>query len=239
MSRSVAILTDQFNTCLRAVNLQTGQTSLYAGRCTVRGTSDGKLLSEARFYYPESLVLHKRDLYIADSGNDAIRVIREGHDHVTTVAQGGMLHQVRRMRIDQFSTNDVAYITTNKGLLQLDLNTRTVKRLTHGSGLPGSLSATESFVLGGLTFVTDSILFITASWKNQLMVADLARDKVIYICDGKPDIRNGDIKTCSFKLPRSILVKSGLIYIGEYGTIRRFPFNAINHLIPPTDAIGK
>lgn len=238
MNDSVAIVTDTNNHCLRAVNLETGQTSRFAGRCQIHGDSDGELLSEARFYYPRKLVLHKHNLYITDLKNNAIKVIREGHDHVVTVAQGGMITSPRGITVDPFSTNDMAYVTTYNGLLKLDLKTNAVTKLTGGNEAPGSLSASRPFMLNGLTFVTASILVIADSQKFRLMVADLARDKVTYICDGRSETRNGDIKMCSLRTPISVLAMSWSIYIGETGSIRRLPLKAIISSILPTDLIG-
>lgn len=241
LNRSVAIVADAGNDCLRAVNLETGQTSRYAGRCTVRGDSDGELVSEARFNTPWSVVLHKYNLYITDTNNNAIKVIKEGHDHVVTVAQGGVIRSPTGITVDQFSSNDIAYITTTDGLLKLDLNIRTATKLTDRTAVPGPLSAIRSSPLVGLSdlaFVTDTILIIADNYKNQLIVADLARDKVTYICDGKPGTANGDIKTCGLNRPISVLAMSWSIYIGERGFIRRLPLKAIQGFIQPADAIG-
>jgi len=59
------------------------------------------------------------------------------------------------------------------------------------AGVPGSLSAIRSVILGGSGLTPHS-------WKEQLMVTDFVRDKVTYIYDGRSGARNGDIKMCSF-----------------------------------------
>jgi len=153
--------------------------------------------------------------------------------------RGGLITYPRDFAFDQFSTNDIAYITLASSLLKLKVSTRVVTKLTGGSGVPGSLSATRPLRLRGVTFVTDSVLLIADASKSQLMVADLARNKVTYICDGRSKMRNGNICTCSLNAPYSVLAMSWSVYIGEFVNIRRVSLKAINDLIWPADVKGR
>jgi len=202
------------------------------------GDADGRMLSEAKFYNPWGVVLHKYSLYITDQFNHAIKVIKEGHDHVYTLAQRGLISNPRGITVDKYSTKDVAYIACSRVLLRIDLNSRAVIKLTGGTGPTGSLSASRPSLLYGITFLTESVLLYPSPRKDQLVVADLARDKVNYICNGVPLTQDGSIKTCSFDNPRSVMVMSWSVYIGQNRAIRRLPLKAITDLVRPAEPIG-
>lgn len=78
---------DSYNQIIRVYDAQTGHLSTLAGLPGRAGFQDG-VADEARFTYPEGLWLNADEtfLYVADSGNDAIRRMDLVSGHVTTVA---------------------------------------------------------------------------------------------------------------------------------------------------------
>ena len=214
------------------VNLVTGQTAPHAGLCTRQGDSDGKLLIEARFNKPYGVTLSEHDLYIADFGNNAIKTIREGHDHVYTIIQGDLVKSPRVLAIDPYTPNDIAYVTSDElGLLSLNLDNREITRLTNGNGTAGSLSAAMFIQPHGIAFLRETILLIALYSTDQLGIADIKRNRIKYICDGNTASKDGDIHSCQFKNPVSVMATSWSVYIGETDAIRRLPLKAIQEFI--------
>ncbi|RVU48609.1 hypothetical protein EA187_04035 [Lujinxingia sediminis] len=78
---------DGSNQVIRVYDAETGGLSTLAGLPGRAGFRDG-VADEARFAYPEGLWLNSEEtqLYVADSGNDAIRRIDLGSAQVSTVA---------------------------------------------------------------------------------------------------------------------------------------------------------
>jgi len=53
-----------------------------------------------------------------------------------------------------------------------------------------------------------------------------------------PLTQEGSIKTCSFDNPRSVIIVSWSVYIGQNGAIRRLPLKAIIDAVRPAEPIG-
>ena len=85
-------ISDNGSRVVRLVTAATGVISTYAGSVTASGTSigDGGPATSAELSSPEGLALDSAgNLYIADLGNDRIRMVNAGTGTITTVAGGG------------------------------------------------------------------------------------------------------------------------------------------------------
>ncbi|MCC6544985.1 MAG: hypothetical protein IT392_10895 [Nitrospirae bacterium] len=78
-------IADTFNHTIRIMNPQNGYVLTLSGSAGKAGFADGSL-SRARFSYPAGLVIRGEELYVADLGNDIVRVIDLNQATVGTIA---------------------------------------------------------------------------------------------------------------------------------------------------------
>lgn len=78
-------IADTYNYTIRRLDPQTGDVITIAGKAGESGSSDGSL-TDARFFYPSNLTVKGGELFIADLGNDVIRVIDLSQGTVNTIA---------------------------------------------------------------------------------------------------------------------------------------------------------
>ncbi len=76
---------DTYNHSIRRVDPETGEVITLAGKSGEGGYANGSL-GEARFYYPYGVVIKDRELFVADLGNDVVRVIDLSMETVNTIA---------------------------------------------------------------------------------------------------------------------------------------------------------
>ncbi len=83
-------LSDENNDILRKINLSTGILTTIAGTAVTPGsTGDGGPATAAKFNHPDGIVANAGQLYIADFGNNKIRVINLTTGIVTTAVGNG------------------------------------------------------------------------------------------------------------------------------------------------------
>src|SRR3972149_7676452 len=78
-------IADTFNHTIRRVEIQTREVITLAGKAGEGGYTDASLM-DARFFYPSDLEVKGGELFIADLGNDLIRVIDLSQGTVNTIA---------------------------------------------------------------------------------------------------------------------------------------------------------
>ena len=78
-------IADTYNYTIRRLDIQTGDVITLAGKAGEYGFSGGSL-TDARFFYPSDLTVKGGELFIADLGNDVIRVIDLSQGTVNTIA---------------------------------------------------------------------------------------------------------------------------------------------------------
>jgi len=229
---NLTIAVDKYNHCIRSINPLTGETAPYAGLCGKPGFADGRLVGEAQFSYPHTIVFHQGVLYVTDSKNHALRLLSAGR--VSTIIRDSDAFPRPYGLI--FSSDDLAYVTSQeKGLLQLDLSSRLLTKLTNGRGIAGSLSAAQLLHPNGLTFLSPSVLLVTDPSTQRLLIVNINNGTITKICDGKAATRDGDIQSCQLLHPHSVLVVNQSVYVGQYKAIRRVPVAALNKFIPPVE----
>ena len=83
---AVLYVCDSFNSTIRAINLGTGAATTIAGVPGVASWFDNTAALAAFFNHPEGIATDGTNLYVADSGNNAIRKIVLPGGPVTTIA---------------------------------------------------------------------------------------------------------------------------------------------------------
>ena len=88
VNKTCAIAVDLANNCLSSIDMVTGKAQTYAGECETKPDedfADGNRLSEARFQYPQCIIILQNHFYLTDKSNDAIRSLPVVGDTVNTV----------------------------------------------------------------------------------------------------------------------------------------------------------
>jgi DNA-binding beta-propeller fold protein YncE len=84
-------LADELNNRVRKVDIATGIVTTFAGSSSSGSTGDSGAATSATLYQPSALLLDKTNsrLYIADEGNNKVRVVSTSTLIITTFAGGG------------------------------------------------------------------------------------------------------------------------------------------------------
>lgn len=82
---SYLFVADTFNHTIRRLNPETGEVITLSGAAGAYDYKDGSL-SESRFYYPYGLTVRGSEIYVADLGNELIRVIDTDSGTVNKIA---------------------------------------------------------------------------------------------------------------------------------------------------------
>lgn len=139
--------TDSYNHTIDKVDLKTGQWRVVVGHYGEKGGVDGSA-SVARFNYPYGLVNDGHYLYVADSGNSAIRKVDLKTFHVTTLMgnlmifgsrdgdqKTGLLYHPYGLVLD----GNYLYVadTGNATIRRIDLKSLRIKTLAGLAGVAG------------------------------------------------------------------------------------------------------
>jgi hypothetical protein len=88
----------------------------------------------------------------------------------------------------------------------------------------GPLSQAKFYVPLELLSLTESIILVTDDINKRVRLINMATGTVSSICTGATGTVDGSTNVCQLRSSASLLVKHGLIYIGEYTAIRTLPF---------------
>ena len=92
-------IADTYNNRIREVNHATGVITTVAGKGTPGYSGDGGQATAAELGYPQGVAVDSHgDIFIADSGNNAIREVNHATGVITTVAGDGTCGLRRRRR---------------------------------------------------------------------------------------------------------------------------------------------
>jgi len=145
-------IADARNNRIRKVSLTTNDVSTLAGS-GIQGFADGSA-NTAKFKLPSDVALKSDgNLYVADVGNQKIRVVDTNNGNVTTLATSTYSGE-----IVMGLSNQLLYIVNN-GVKQIDLATGSVSTVA-GTGVQGYLdgpgSSAQFFAIRGLAISSDS-----------------------------------------------------------------------------------
>ncbi len=167
---------------VRMINIGTGQVTTVAGQPGVIGHADGAALTVATFNGPEGLTVDSAgNIYVADTGNDTIRMISGGQ--VTTIAgQANVTGHADGTGVSALF-NQPAGITVDAGgtLYVADTANDTIRRITPArtvttlAGLPlttgtqdGSGGVAMFYTPWGVAVDSSGNLFIADYWNNTI-----------------------------------------------------------------------
>ncbi len=226
-AQGTAYIADTSNNCIRTVS-SAGVTATLAGQCgTAGGYTDGAALS-ARFNAPVGIaVASNGTVYVADSNNDDIRVIKSGT--VSTLAGMGFSAYVDAQGSAAAFGHPTGLVLDGAGTLYVaDTGSNTIRTVSP-SGLvqtfAGIGSGTGAFADGpnrSAQFSAPSALAF--DHQNNLYVIDTGNNAIRKISQGSVTTLNsglsgyvdGPLANARFNLPEQLAIdQQGNIYIAD------------------------
>jgi hypothetical protein len=152
-TNNLLYLADELNHRVRKVDISTGIVTTFAGSSSSGSTGDSGLATAATLYQPSALLLDKTNsrLYIADEGNNKVRVVPTSTLIITTFAGGGTaqlangatalatsfsLNKPRGMCLDSASSPTYVYITDSAG--------NRIRRVAISTGVTTNIAGTAA-----------------------------------------------------------------------------------------------
>lgn len=232
---------DRSNSKIRKIDLTTGRVTTVAGEGN-NSYEPGELVDgdvdSAKFNFPSALVVdNDGTIYIADSGNNAIRKISEGT--VTTLAGNVTPGDADGLGIlARFNSPKSIAILDEETLLVADTRNHKIKTVNKITG------ETKTFAGNGAPEMTDGLLlqsafysptdiivtssgniFIADSFNHAIRVIPRSSDSVYVLTgNGEAGFRDGKMAEAMFSSPRAIAEeRDGAILVVDSGnkTIRR------------------
>lgn len=215
---------DRQNHSIRRIT-PSGITSTVAGsRPPVFGAADG-YGPEARFNRPQAIALYNGDLYIADTGNHAVRKVgRDGA--VTTFAGspdriGSLDGPVSRAR---FSVPSGIAVDQAGNIYVADNGNRTVRKITAG-GLVETIARSfgaQSAPHGIAADQQGSVYFTNPDRNTVHRISAAGEVTILAGADGQWGRTDGVGGTARFAIPKAIAVNdAGTVFVADVNTVRR------------------
>ena len=230
-------IADMANHAIRCVDLTTGQISTIAGTGEPGFSGDGGLAVQARLKQPHSIQFGPDgNLYIADVGNNRVRVIEMTSRHIRTLAGNGEtgatpdgatyldvpLFGPRSLDFDEEGNLWLVLRNANQ-IVRLDLDLGIVHQVA-GTGEPGfsgnggdarlaRLSGPKGIAIGpgGQIFIAD-----TESHTIRMIDRNTGRINLVAGTGVAFDGRDGDPLLCGLARPHGIFVDhDGSVLIGD------------------------
>jgi len=219
---------DKDNHTIRKIST-TGEVTTLAGAPGVRGSSDG-LGGASRFNDPHGIALDQTGvLYVADTGNDAIRTISVGGQVSTLAGQpgdGGSADGVGRSA--RFSAPDGIVVRASGLLYVSDRNNSTIRAVTPAGvvttiagqvrkrgSVDGPNTVARFFDPTGLAFDRSGDLLVTDPWNNCIRKVDATGAVSTLAGQGKGN-EDGFLGTGRFDWPFDVACdRSGNVYVAD------------------------
>ena len=234
-------IADQGNHAIRMVYIPTGKVVTLAGFPGMAGVDDGQG-SNARFNAPEGITTDGQYLYVADTGNHAIRKI-DPDGNVTTIAgrrgQAGARDGAGKDAMFKAPTGitlagDYLYVadTDNHTIRKVNKLTGETETIAGSPGISGSDdgTGTQARFYYPLGIDTDgSYLYIADTYNHTIRLMDLSTGDVYTIAGkaGTPGYRDGPLSEALFSYPYGLLRMDTNLYVADLGNgmIRKIDFS--------------
>lgn len=222
LTNDIVLVVDSLNDCLRAVNRNTSETSVYLGDCTNNGYRDG---DNPLFWNPAGLIRDVKNtttLFTICSITDVLRSIDTTTNTTQTLIASSELAFANDLTQNQES-GDI-YITTWHSVIRYDYNGSFLTTIS-GSDTSGYTDnvlslATYSNPQGIVIFGVDMLL-VADKDNNVIRVLHLQTNSTTWsICSGVSGYTDSNITSCQLASPSAMLVLDGKIYIGQDSRIR-------------------
>lgn len=209
----------------RAVQYVTTETG------SIAGFVDGSMY-QARFRSPHSLIKYARSenaMFLADSGNDAIRliVIERQNTNTTTPIRSG-LSSPHCLAMDR---NEEFLFFTDLHRLGILVIFDELRILTgdHSPGyMNGELSEAKFSNPCGIIPLSPALILVADSNNNRLRLIDIEHNVVSSMCTGSDTDVDGEALNCTVNQPRSLVLKDGVVFVGQEKAIRVFKGKSVN-----------
>lgn len=220
-------ITDSGNHCIRELDLQTKVLRTFTGEAIrskfpeeMMGYHDG-ILAEAKMNRPLGITVDERGvLYVADSGNHCIRVIKDGE--ISTFAGNGKEGYVDgKGENARFNTpSDLAFM--NGDLYVSDSRNKAVRKIKPDGTVSTVLQGGDLLEPAGL-FVKDDVLYITDSGAQAVFTYSV-KDNIKLLTGGNTRMisnigyrmignKDGKVQQAKYNFPKSVSSDGDSIYI--------------------------
>ena len=223
LNRTHVVVSDYGNHCLRMVHRETNHTTIFMGRCGVRGYRDGV---NPLFSHPWSINLLSNNplmVIVSDRGNNALRAVNLFNTNVSTLPLGYQLDDPRVAMFDD--SRSALFVSSGRQIAKVNLVDYSVENIT-GNGTTGRndgwFDEATFGVPQGMVKLSEKVLVVTDYHYDILRVLDLQQQSVRSILSGKTNRdADSDIRTGRVTRPRSLLFVDGFLYIGGWKVIKR------------------
>lgn len=213
------VIADYNNSCLRMADMQSLETSSFAGKCEIAGFENGL---DARYDHPYGVIKDSRTeedyLLVADRYNHAVRRLNLVSGVTTTL-----------LVTDYKGPTGLAYdsqsnlIITAKHLV--GYHSIDQQRLTVVAGNNEESFADGEFVEARFSYprelvVLSETFLIADEYTRRLRVVNLTSNLVTSICTGEDVTIDGLTTECGLNNPVSLLSYRNAILVGQQGAIR-------------------
>jgi sugar lactone lactonase YvrE len=216
---------------IRKIVISTGAVTTVAGSAYNSGAQDGTGAA-ASFYFPTGITTDGSNLYVADTGNRAIRKIVISTGAVTTLAgsagipgaDDGAGTSARFCWPDDITTDGENLYVVDSGneiIRKIVISTGAVTTLAGTAGISGAVDATGaaasfSFPSGITTDGTN--LYVTETSNNTIRKIVISTGDVTTLAGtvGIPGSVDGIGDAASFSLPYGITTDGASLYVADY-----------------------
>lgn len=215
------VLVDWGNSCLRLVDRQSLQTSLFVGEC---GRDGSDLFKE-----PSALLqdpLSPDTLYVTEWGNNTLHIITISTRTMQTIIQQSTgLYQPICMSFGFFKQSIL--ISNSHYISKYDIGVGHLYNITSNTAgfSDGQLAEAKFYWPKELIPLTPTATLVADEWNNKLRLVDTADGYVTSICksSGVGGTKDGDVEECKLDSPYSLMVRDGVVYVGQINAIRILP----------------
>ena len=172
ISEKLVVVADTDNHCMRLIDRNNHNTSVFRGQCKSYGYQYG---CPGQFDFPWSVLIDQRDmnqLLITDNSNYAVRTVDVMSSDVGTFIESDSLVFITGITQDEKSGD--LYVIADNAVYRLAYIQRTVSLITEYTG-KNSNGFRDSTLLNSLFDWPDELIFITP---HTLLVADKENNKL-------------------------------------------------------------
>lgn len=218
------VVVDTSAHCLRKLNRETLEISLYAGQCGTRSSAPNK------FNLPQNIIKDINSptkLILTDSNNNCLKTVSTGNSSIREVNY--FAHVSRPIGIIQEQVYGNFYVTNPSYVYHIGYESKAV---TLVGGMDGSTDYYRFSVLKypqDLIPISNNRVVVADSYNDRLQVMTL-QSSTDSVCTGEPGASDGKATECTLQSPRSLLLVNQTLYIGENGRIRQIEGRALSKI---------
>lgn len=216
-------IADTYNNEIRKIAIATGIVTTLAGSGT-RGNLDASGTA-ASFNNPNGITSDGTHLYIADSGNNKIRMVAIATGVVTTVAGSGAKGDVDGAGTEANFDNPVGVISDGANLYIVDGGNNRIRMLALGSGVVTTLVGSSGGDVDGVGTATrlaapsaitsDGTDLYTVESENQKVRKIVIETRTVTTIAGVGFGADGTGKSASFFEPYGITTNGAYLYVAD------------------------